>query len=111
MISAFLFAVAFIYLQFQNYSHRQQMINETKWFNITSIGNESYVLLAYNGDLIQMNRCRLYKGILYISLDNVLIRNMNGVIYQTMYINRFEKICNGAICTEHYKARYRDGFN
>lgn len=110
LISAFLFASAFVYLQFQNYSQRQQLIIDMKWFDITKIQNETYVVLAHNGDLLQMNKCNIYNGILYIDLDKVVIQKKDYINYQTIYINKFEKICNGSICTEHHIAGYRNGF-
>lgn len=109
-ISGFLFAAAFIYLQFQNYSQRQQLIIETKWFDITRIGNETFVILAHNGDLVQMNKCSIYGKVLYINLDRAVIQRIEHISYQTIHIEKFEKICNGAICTEHYKVGYKRNF-
>lgn len=111
LISGILFTAAFIYLQFQNYSQRQQLIVGMKWFDIAKINNKTYVILANKGDMIQMNKCIIKKEILYIFLDDVEIRKIDCVNYRTNYFIKFEKICNGAICTKHYKIGYRDDFD
>lgn len=110
-ISGILFTVAFIYLQFQNYSQRQQLIVEMKWFDIAKINDKTYVILANKGDMIQMNKCIIMKDILYVFLDDVKILKIDSIDYQTKYFKKFEKICNGAICTKHYKIGYRDDFD
>lgn len=111
LLSALIFASAFIFLQFQNYSQKQLSIIDKKWFDIVKEDNGStYVILAHNGNSIQMNRCTLKKDILTINLDDVKIQTDNCINYQTTYVRKFEKTCNGSICTEHHIASYRKDF-
>ena len=110
LLSAIIFASAFFFLQFQNYSQRQQLILDMKWFDITEYEDEKYVVLAYKGDYLQMNNCRINNDILYINLDKVVVLRKDAVKYTTTYVKRFEKICNNTVCTEHFITGYRKGF-
>ena len=118
LIAAILLAASFIYLQFMNYSERQQLIGYMKYFNIYKPTSNSdsdkdknmYVVLAQIGNTVQMNKCTINHGVLSINLDEVKILTTDSLDYRTMYFDKFIKICNGANCTKHYIVGYRDDF-
>ncbi len=110
LMSVILFAIAFIVLQFVNYSQRQALLVNMKCFNIYKPNEEQFVVLAQHGNTAQMNRCTIDNGILNIYLDDVKILTSDCLDYQTIYVDKFEKYCNGAVCTKHYAFGFREDF-
>ena len=84
IISVLLFTIAFVIIQFQNYSQQQQAIIDIKWFDIVSTEEGFYVVLGQNGELMQLNRCNIEKNTLFINLDEVMLRKINSITYKTI---------------------------
>lgn len=93
----------FVFMQVCNYSIRQQMILCQKYFDIITIDGQLYVALECVDGLYQLNVCEYDKALkkLTINLDCFIMYRKNRMDFNTVYVNKFNRKCNGEICKEH----------